>query len=116
VRSRQNPLLFRGWILCRCDELFNGVRLARERSRIGEHGARALSFASDPVSVDLRRELTSGSARMSEAVPDPDFGLERDVIVRALREAQGDTAEAARCLGIGNPALKRRLMFHGLEF
>ncbi len=77
---------------------------------------RALSFASDPVSMDLQRELRNEWPGNSEAPPRPECELERDVIVRALRETAGDTTAAAHNLGIGKTTLKRRLMFHGLEF
>jgi DNA-binding NtrC family response regulator len=77
---------------------------------------RALSFASDPVSVDLQRELRNASPGKNESPQSQECELERDAIVRALRETAGDTTAAARSLGIGKTTLRRRLMFHGLEF
>jgi two-component system response regulator HydG len=77
---------------------------------------RALSFALDPVSMDLRQELISESASANELLLIHELGIERDVMVRALRETGGDASAAARILGIRKSILDRRMKFYGLEF
>jgi two-component system, NtrC family, response regulator HydG len=77
---------------------------------------RALSFASDPVSMDLRKELVSELTGANELLLVDELEIELEVIVRALRETGGDASAVARILGIKRSVLNRRLQFYGLEF
>jgi len=77
---------------------------------------RALSFASDPVSMDLRKELVSELTSANELLLVDELEIELEVIVRALRETGGDASAVARILGIKRSILNRRLKFYGLEF
>ena len=77
---------------------------------------RALSFASDPVSTDLRKELVSELSSANELLLVDELEIELEVIVRALRETGGDASAVARILGIKRSILNRRLKFYGLEF
>jgi DNA-binding NtrC family response regulator len=77
---------------------------------------RALCFATDPVSRDLRQELISEWASTQEVLPTYELEIERDVIVRALSKTGGDISSAARILGVQKAVLDRRVKFYGLKF
>lgn len=65
------------------------------------------------VRLALRDESIVKLVTPSEALP-PDE-IERQAIVRALRESGGDTKIAAHRLGLGRAALSKRLRYHGLS-
>ena len=87
-----------------------------------------------PSAVEYRRTATSGLGRLSEALnsaantdvveefcltPPPSVisipQVQRQAIVAALADTNGDRAEAARLLGIGRTTLYRKMKQYGIE-
>jgi len=62
-----------------------------------------------------RRRAAGPAARIPLEVPLSLAAYERCALARALEEANGDAAQAARRLGIGRSTLYRKLSKHGLR-
>jgi DNA-binding NtrC family response regulator len=65
------------------------------------------------VRLALRDETIDMMAIPGDGLPPEE--IERQAIVRALRNAAGDTTAAARRLGMGRAALSKKLRHHGLS-
>ena len=65
------------------------------------------------VRMALRDELIEPIAISGESLPPEE--IERQAIVRALRDSAGDRTTAAHRLGMGRAALSKKLRFHGLS-
>jgi hypothetical protein len=95
--------------------------VAELRSFVDEAFARAEGF--EITLSDLPRRLSQATtavrrpSRGPEAIELEGFlaGIERELIERALREAKGNKARAARLLGLTRPRLYRRMVQLGLE-
>jgi DNA-binding NtrC family response regulator len=70
-----------------------------------------------PERIHLAASAAAHPRRPEQTIVLDDFlaGIERELIVRALRQAKGNKAKAARLLGITRPRLYRRVVQLGLE-
>lgn len=94
------------------DELHDVVREAH---------ARAQGTVITPQDLPKRLQLTAEATALANRRPEPiDLqrflaDIERELIERALRQARGNKARAARLLGLNRPRLYRRMVALGLE-
>jgi DNA-binding NtrC family response regulator len=95
--------------------------VAELRSSVNEACARAegveITSADLPARLSLAASATRRAPRGPETIILEDFlaDIERELIERALREAKGNKARAARFLGLTRPRLYRRMVQLGLE-
>jgi transcriptional regulator with GAF, ATPase, and Fis domain len=95
----------------------NGANEAlAKRFEIGPEPARFSDARSETGSNDLG--IDSGvdrRARLKESVRRKARQLERDVLVRVLRETDGNNAQAARILQMDYEAIYRKLRQYGID-
>jgi DNA-binding NtrC family response regulator len=94
------------------DELARVVAEAHRRVEGPQVGAGDL-----PDRIRLAAEAAAYPPRPEETIVLDEFlaGVERELIRRALAQAKGNKAKAARLLGMTRPRLYRRLVQLGLE-
>jgi hypothetical protein len=95
--------------------------VAELRSLVNEACARAEGFEITPADLPRRLSIATSALRRPprgrEAIVLEDFlaSVERELIERALGEAKGNKARAARLLGLTRPRFYRRMVQLGLE-
>ncbi|MET4675655.1 MULTISPECIES: sigma-54-dependent transcriptional regulator [unclassified Luteibacter] len=91
------------------------LRNVMERCRVLVAGQRIDAADLAPMLNTAAPAVAIAADAAPESLPDAVARLERTMIVDALREAQGNRAEAARRLGIRRQLLYRKLVDYGLE-
>jgi DNA-binding NtrC family response regulator len=94
------------------EELNNSLREAHQRAQ-----GTLITLADLPRRLLIAADIGRRAARTDEPIILEDFlaGVERELIGRALNQARGNKARAARLLGLTRPRLYRRMVQLGMD-